>query len=62
MSGIYSLNPVPMSLSWGVIRRVDDEMAGYSDGADLVKGTERLRILLVSDNQGPLFKREVGQT
>lgn len=51
-----------MSLSWGVIRRVDDEMAGYSDGADLVKGTERLRILLVGDNQGPLFKREVGQT
>jgi len=31
-------------------------------GADLVESTERLCILLVSDDQGPLFKREVGQT
>jgi len=37
-------------------------MARYGGGADLVESTESLRILLVSDYQGPLFKREVGQT
>jgi hypothetical protein len=37
-------------------------MDGYDDGADLVKGTECLCIFLVGDHQGPLFKREFGQT
>ena len=37
-------------------------MAGYGGGADLVESAERLCILLVSDNQGPLFERKVGQT
>ena len=37
-------------------------MAGNNGGADLVKSTECFRLLLVSDNQGPLFKRELGQT
>jgi len=35
-------------------------MAGDNGGADLVESTECLCILLVSDNQGPLFKRELG--
>lgn len=37
-----------------------ETMAGYGDRTDLVESTERLCILLVSDDQGPLLKREVG--
>ena len=64
MSGIYLLNPVPMSLSWWATGRLRTRVivTGYNGGADLVESTERLRILLVRDDQGPLFKREVGQT
>jgi len=39
-----------------------ETMASSSSGADLVKSTKCLCVLLVSDNQGPLFKREFGQT
>ena len=59
---MYLLNPVPMSLSWWTVKRVKNEGNEGGGGADLVESTERLSILLVSDDQGPLFKREVGQT
>jgi len=36
-------------------------MAVNNGGADLVESTECLCILLIGDNQGPLFKRELGQ-
>lgn len=42
--------------------RMRGTITGSSGGAYLVKSTKCLCVLLVSDNQGPLFKREFGQT